>query len=239
MLAGRCYFRGDWTRHSRAMTLLREWCRIPGFVPEFWNTVDPINKPFDATDLEEYACHLAPTNEKLLRPGMFLERRSYPRYWGSIDLKRLLPRRPTDPWVASHNWLFIGLEEAMTNGDESSRALLGHWIDTTCADYAYVADLDERDYERFKELTRAYTAEEMKLGIKRAPPIIPGRGKGGKQKYWFTPILEKTYGPHGHLWDIVWYNFFGPPYVDLIGEDRLRPLASPRSTRKPVVSSAL
>jgi hypothetical protein len=28
-------------------------------------------------------------------------------------------------------------------------------------------------------------------------------------------------GPAGWLWDVVWYNFFGKNYVDLIGKQRL------------------
>ena len=92
-------------------------------------------------------------------------------------------------------------------------------------DYGYVANAPTRDQERFSELLRPLTAAEL-LGDRGASPpfdvaLASGRANDGLMA-WYSPDHFLMLGPHGFVQDIVWFNFFGRPYVDLIGDQRLR-----------------
>lgn len=185
-------------------------CEVPELLPQRWNTYEPINRPFDPKDLNECAANLSAATG-IARTSVLFKRAKKPRCWAGVTLLR----------DREHNDLFLGLDEAWPTGNLPLSQFISNWASATCADYAFVADADKADYNRFLELTCPFTPEEIRLDVRRAPPFIPGRGKDGAAWYKFLPIMDQMYGPHGYLWDIVWYNYFGPPYVELIGKDRL------------------
>lgn len=185
-------------------------CEVPDLLPHFWNTYEPINRPFDSKEIRQCAENLSAASG-VARRNVLFKRTKNPRGWAGVTVLR----------CREHNHLFLSLDKKWPNGDLALSQFTSNWAATTAADYAFVADADKADYDRFIELTGVYTPEEIRLDIRRAPPFIPERGKDGIARFWFLPIIDEMYGPHGHLWDIVWYNYFGPPYVELIGKDRL------------------
>lgn len=211
MLSAGCCFRNDWMDTPAAINLMEQWCQVPHLTPQHWNTVEPVNRPFDSTNLRECATYLAAANDAALRSSLLLERKKAPRFWGEIALHRQ-PR---------HNEVFIGIDTPWPSGETKLAAFIGTSISKTSADFGYITDGREEDIEYFKELDAPYTPEEIRLGVRRSSPFIPEHGKDGVTRYWYAPYVEDMCGPHGHLWDIVWYNYFGPPYVNLIGRDRL------------------
>jgi hypothetical protein len=174
--------------------------------------VEPVNRPFDSGNLSKHAEILCPADKQIVNPYLLLKRKARTRYWGSVSLNR----RPL------HNDVFLAIEKARFSDVLKIKQLIERMIETTAADYAYIGDAQQQDEDRFAELKRPYTPEELRCGERRAPPFIPQTGRNGTTRYWFSPILQKMYGPNGYLWDIVWYNYFGRPYIDLIGTRRLR-----------------
>jgi hypothetical protein len=208
MLSAGCFFRGNWMGRAKARTLVARSCEAPDLCPECWNTYEPVNRRFDPNDLDGCADALtaAPGN---LGASVLFSRKKKPR-WGSI----------ISLWKkALHNDFYCGVHDPWPTGAVKLQVLVEQCVRATAADYAYVSDSVKADEDRFAELRRPYTTEELRRGIRRAPPFISGPGIKGVK---FNPIKEKMYGPSGYLWDIVWYNYFGPPYVELIGWDRLR-----------------
>jgi hypothetical protein len=196
-----------------AATLLKLRCLIPDLVPQYWNTYEPVKRPFDPTRLEECIEGLCTVNDKISRTSVLLEKRTKPKFWGDIELLR----RP------QHNKIFVGMNEPWHSGEWKLVELVRNYAEIAKSDHGFVADPDRIDVSRYDELMVPYTAEEIRLGVRRGHPFIPGprRGKDGLVRYWYFPTVDEMYGPHGYLWDIVWYNYFGPPYVELIGKDRL------------------
>lgn len=217
MLSAGCYFRNDWMNRSAATSLLELWCKDSDLLPQYWNTYEPVNRSFNPSKLEECASELVATNNNL-GASILLARRKKPRLWGDISLWR----RPT------HNDVYVGADDLWPSGALKLREFIENWVDATGGDFAYVADAQKEDEDRFVELKGVYTAEEIRVGVRRAPPFIATSHKrfhvaGAPAKHFsYHPYKEEMYGPAGHLWDIVWYNYFGSPYVDLIGKDRLR-----------------
>ena len=52
MLSAQCFFRGNYMATPGAEKLLKNLCAIPDLTPEFWNTFEPIDKPFEVSDLD-------------------------------------------------------------------------------------------------------------------------------------------------------------------------------------------
>ena len=212
MLSAACLFRNDWMNKLGAMSLLEEWCAVPELVPQYWNWHEPINKPFSETNLLEYANGLGSPSLGMVRTSILFKRKAPIPFWGDITLIH----RPV------HNDTYVSIDKLWVAGEFKLSQFIGNFARKTHADYGYVANADKEDVQRFKELQRPYTAEEIRLNIRRGTPFIPERAKDGTTQYWFLPSKEEMYGPDGFIWDIVWFNYFGPPYVDLIGKKRLR-----------------
>jgi len=210
VLGTNCYFRNEWMNKKAALTLLKGWTKIPELLPLHWNTYEPVNKPFKINDLDGCAKSLLPMSEDCVRTSLLLKRRKSPQYWGDIELFR----------QARHNNVFLGLDKPFTDGDLTLHAFVRAFVKITNPDIAFVADANRCDEDRFEELGGPLSADEIMSDNCLTSPFIPSSSSKGT-RYWYVPDMEATYGPHGFLWDIVWYNYFGPPYVDLIGRERL------------------
>jgi hypothetical protein len=210
MLSAGCYFRNDWMNFNDALKLVELMCTVPQLRPDCWNTHEPINQPFTRRAIKKCAEELRAVSG-VARTNVLFKWRKQPRGWAGIELLR----------CREHNDLYLALEKDWPSGELKLSELMSNWVSAASADYAFVADADEVDFNRFQELTKPYSPEEIRLDIRRAPPLISGRGQDGIAWHNFLPIIDEMYGPHGYLWDVVWYNYFGPPYVGLIGKDRL------------------
>jgi hypothetical protein len=112
MLTGSSFFRGVFTRTPAAEGLLKELCRLSELTPEYWNDVEPINRPFRPDGLVEVIDTLAPSITEIYRRLVFFVRKTAPRYLLSIDL-RLLPA----PGRSPHNMIKFRFPDNWTGGE--------------------------------------------------------------------------------------------------------------------------
>jgi len=178
---------------------------VPELTPEFWNTHEPINKPFRQESFDEVIYGSMVPSEKakkhIITTLTFFARKAKPRYVLSIDL-RLAPVQGGTP----HNGIFIDdIKDPWPGGEGKLAEYLPGSILPSYPDYARVVDSSQEDPERLDEFRRPLTAQELLQSMAEAqkrPPVAP-------------------FGPYGCLEDIYWFNYFGRVYVDFIGRERL------------------
>jgi hypothetical protein len=127
-----------------------------------------------------------------------------------------------DPKRLVHNSIFLSFKKPWKDGSIILSEYCARAVSTESLDFAFVADAQPRDIDYFEELLRPRTAKETLSGQGVTPPFMTEREKAGNLMVWFHPHVSEMSGPHGFLHDVVWYNFFGSPYLDLIGKNRLR-----------------
>jgi hypothetical protein len=193
MLSASCFFRGNYMNATAARRLLSSLCAVPQVVPEYWNTVEPINVPFSNDKLDDIVAAMAPSPSQAIRSLVFLVRRKAPKYLMSIDLS-LAPFQ----WTTPHNSIKI---EDCTIRDSSLAQFLTQTLLPFFPDYAGIPDWTT-DKDRYKELKRSYTGREFVEMLAKRSVTAP-------------------FGPYGCIADIQWFNYFGKVYVDFIGRKRL------------------
>jgi hypothetical protein len=183
-------------RRSAGEQIIAALCRVPEILPEFWNTVEPIDIPFDKQHLRSIVDALAPSVDGAVRSLVFFTRKSTPAYLSSVDLL-LAPLQGQTP----HNHVSYSFNNDWPSGHRTFADFICRLISPKVPDYAIVHEPTE-DAERYEELNRPMTGKEFAQRFAK-PSVVP------------------PFGPFGCLGDIHWFNFFGPVYVDFIGRDRL------------------
>lgn len=186
---------------DRAQALLRNLCRTPELVPDFWNTSEPIHKPFDPSDTIPVICgSMVPAERASMHHkrtlALFVRLREPPSHL-SIDL-RLAPIQ----WTSAHNCISIHIEEVWPNGETTLSQYLPSSILPDFPDYAKVVESSFEDPERLEELRRSLSASEVRESIAKRTITLP-------------------FGPYGCIEDVFWFNYFGRVLVDFIGRERL------------------
>ena len=209
MLSMGCLFRGNIANATAGTALLRSIGESTELRPEKWNTVEPVNRDFS---LAETARAFEPPMAHAKAWMVLLSRKSRPAYSGAIAVSR-------SDW---HNDVHFHFHD---NCIPSS--LLHRYFEsvllTGLADYAYIANAIQADVDRYAEAYGPKSAAELfGSGYSLRPPFYPERTKSGQLAYSFRPHTAEMRGPSGWIWDVVWCNYFGRPYVDLIGGERLR-----------------
>lgn len=217
MLSAGCLFRGDYLSRQRAEKVIRNFfCTVPDLRPEVWDFVEPARRRFEVNDVVNALT--TPEGSDLASKPFFF-RKTPPSFCASVMFQHGSASRPC------HNRLDIHLESPWEGGAEQLARIVSGVLAPEFPDYGYVASASTRDQERFNELRRPLTPAEVMVVPRRAPPFIvappSGRTNDGALA-WFHPISDFMLGPRGFLWDIVWFNYFGRPYVELIGKQRLR-----------------
>lgn len=201
MLSGYSYFRGNYIIVDRARALLRNLCAISELAPDFWNISEPVDKPFQSSDLDSIIYGSMVPSEKarkhFRRTLAFFARIKKPRYQLSIDL-RLAPVQST----SAHNRISIHFDESSSNEEAKLAQYLLSSVLPEFPDYAKIVESSHEDPERLKEFRRPLTANEFLESITKRIVTLP-------------------FGPYGCIEDIYWFNYFGPVYVDFIGRERL------------------
>jgi hypothetical protein len=201
MLSAYIYFRGNYLTVNSSKALLRNLCEIPELVPDFWNISEPIDKPFDPSDLEPVINETMVPSEKAKKHCIstlaLFTRVTKPRYQLSIDL-RLAPVQ----WRSAHNCITIHFEESWPGGEGRLAKYLLLSVLPEFPDYAKIVESSQEDPERLKELRRPLSPNDFRDLIAKKTVILP-------------------FGPYGCIEDIYWFNYFGQIYTDFIGRERL------------------
>jgi hypothetical protein len=203
---------------QRAEEVIRNlFCTVPELRPDLWDFVEPARRRFDVNDVVNA---LAAPEPRALSTKPFFLRKSRPSFRTSVRFQNGPASRPC------HNGLAIDLDSPWEGGELQLARIVSGVLAPEFPDYAYVASAPKQDQERFNELRRPLTQAELMAVPRRAPPFIvapPATGRiSDAPLAWFHPIPDFMLGPGGFLWDIAWFNFFGRPYVELIGGQRIR-----------------
>lgn len=184
-----------------AEKLLKNLCAIPDLTPDFWNISEPIDKPFELSDLDavirESMIPSEKAREHFMRTLAFFVRVKKPRYQLTIDL-RLAPVQ----WRSAHNCISIHFVEPWPCGEMKLARYLVSSVLPEYPDYVKIVESSQEDPERLKEFHRTFTANEFRESIAKRAVALP-------------------FGPYGCIEDIYWFNYFGSAYVDFIGLERL------------------
>lgn len=206
MLSCGYFFRGNYMSYERGLTVVQRISDCAQLTPQKWGMVEPLNLRFDVPSVAR--CFL-PVNEHVRFIIIFLVRTLYPRFLGTMSFSR--GSRPF------HNQVNFQFDDAL-----AQPIFLASHIETALQpaypDYAFIAAVEAPDVERFAEAHKSIPAREFFTKEHLRSPFIR---RHFEQSWWFTPHVQEMRGPHGWLWDVVWYNFFGKVYVDFIGRDRL------------------
>jgi hypothetical protein len=200
MLSAYSFFRGNYMTVDRAQALLCNLCGTSELVPDFWNIAEPIDKPFDPSDISPVICgSMVPAENARMhhkRTLALFARVNEPRYHLLIDL-RLAPIQ----WTSAHNCISIHFEEAWPNGESKLAQYLSSSVLPDFPDYAKIIE-SSQDPERLKEFRGSLSAIKLRESIAKRVVTLP-------------------FGPYGCIEDIYWFNYFGRVLVDFIGRERL------------------
>lgn len=205
MISAEFLFRGNFMNEERGRALLERLMSYEQLVPSKWGLVEP-KTPFE---LSTAASAFNPAGSHAVSWIVFLSRKKHPAFHGGIFLAR----------IPVHNSVFLQFNERPDL--DAVRSLLEGAVSPTVPDFAFITDADEQDTVRFAEAYRPYTPQEVLGNRTLRPPFVAERSRSGERQRWFTSLAHEMRGPHGWLWDVLWYNYFGPPYVELIGKGRL------------------
>ena len=176
--------------------LLSLQCEYPDLIPDYWDTVEPIDTPFHKDDLEDIVSEFSAHSQCDSRALVFLNRFAWPGFDQSIDLRN----KPIQ-WTTAHNIIEITFNHEWVDGAQ----VLAHFISRAAVflspDYASVPQW-KADVARYAEFRVSYTPQEF-------------------QKIIATRATHAPFGPFGCLGDIQWFNYFGEVHIDLIGKNRL------------------
>jgi hypothetical protein len=207
MVSSGCFFRGDYASVHWGRCLLQGVSQVPALVPNKWGTLEPLTKRFS---LDDAAMAFQP--ESAAQSWIiFLVRTRKPRYIGGMSVSR-------SDW---HNEVFFDFKDELTEV-----SWLVNYFESAMvpnhADFCYIADAKQPDVDRFREAYQPRPAAELfGLNPPIRPPFFGERTRADEILWYFKPHCHEMRGPHGWLWDVAWYNFFGKAYVELIGKDRL------------------
>lgn len=220
MVSAGFLFRGNYMARQRAEKVVRSvFCTLPELRPEAWDFVEPLRKRFDVQDVVDA---LAAPGAISTQP--FFLRKARPSFSASVMFQNGPAARPR------HNRFDIDLQTRWEGREADLARIVSRALVPEFPDYGYVASAPTRDQQRYDELRRPLSAAEAIAAIvavapRAAPPFIVAPPIGQRNSVrlaWFHPSSEFILGPRGFLWDIAWFNFFGRPYVELIGAQRLR-----------------
>ncbi len=201
MLSAHSYFRGNYMTLNGSRGLLHILCGVSELVPDFWNISEPINKPFDPSDLDSVISGSMVPAEKArqhhTRTLAFFARAKKPRYLLSIDL-RLAPIQ----WTSAHNCISIHLQEPWSGGENTLAQYVLSSVLPQFPDYARIVESSQEDSERLREFRQPLNTNEFQELLVKRTVTLP-------------------FGPYGCIEDIYWFNYFGRVYVDFIGRERL------------------
>jgi len=194
------------------------FCTVPELCPEIWDFVEPARRTFEIDDVvSAIADPKRGAVAERVAPSFY--RKTTPGFYASIHLHNGPVFRPC------HNSLVFLFDRSDEHRDVGLPSVVSEALTPDYPDYGYVALAARQDQARFDELSESFTAAELLLRKPIAPPFIiapPSTRRTSEKLAWYHPDPDFMLGPHGFLWDIVWFTYFGRPYVELIGESRLR-----------------
>jgi hypothetical protein len=224
------HFRGNYANEQRARRLLETVIEYPELVPTVWGILDPIRTPFDPNDLREPVAALTRVHDDgFFHAGVHFTRRERPRselYIGLIN-------------DAKFNRMSLCFPRSRPPSEDTLIDFARKLLRRTPVDWAHLADYEDRDAERFAELLGPFTPEERFRLCPPHPPLLatirvlcspglppelrpPRESFDSRKCGFYVRDGDEMRGPHGWLWDVLWFNYFGRAYVELIGPERLR-----------------
>ena len=121
-----------------------------------------------------------------------------------------------------HNSVDFRFKEDALDGPSAFARQIETSLLPAYADFAYIADANEEDVHRYAEAYRPRACRQFFAQPHISSPSVFRRARQvGNPYVVFYSSARGDAWRTGWLWDVAWYNYFGKPYVDLIGKDRL------------------